>query len=186
MLSCSALVTKKVDSTMRGNVGAEVEALLRALGRRLAVLAPAFPANGRTTVEGVQLVDGVPAHLTAVGRDPAHPMRWPTIAAALAAQSALAVAPIPLATVRAGPAALQGALRALADGGPAIAVADAESDDDLGAIAAAVAALGPDCLPVGSAGLAAQLPSAWSLAPVADVILSAAKDPFRPRVSSAL
>jgi uncharacterized protein YgbK (DUF1537 family) len=164
LLTRDERVYKKVDSTMRGNVGAEVEALLRALDRPLALLAPAFPANGRTTVDGVQLVGGVPAHLTSVGRDPAHPMRSPTIASALAAQTDLAVVPVPLATVRAGPAALTTALRAAASRGRAIAVADAQTDDDLRALAVAVAALGPTCLPVGSAGLAAHLPTVWGLA----------------------
>ncbi|HEY3109647.1 MAG TPA: four-carbon acid sugar kinase family protein [Chloroflexota bacterium] len=155
-------VYKKVDSTMRGNVGAEVEALLRALRRRLAVLAPAFPANGRTTVDGVQRVGGVPAHLTAVGRDPAHPMRWPTIAGALRAQSRLFIHLVGLEVVRGefGPLA-----KRLADLSqqPSIVVADAETDDDLRAIAEAVAALGHECLPVGSAGLAAHLAAVWGL-----------------------
>ena len=60
-----SLLYKKLDSTMRGNVGAELAAALevrRALARDkdriVAVLAPAFPATGRTTVNGRQLVDG--------------------------------------------------------------------------------------------------------------------------------
>src|SRR5437867_8466852 len=94
---------KKVDSTLRGNVGAETAALLAALGREFAVLAPAFPANGRTTVGGVQRVGGVPVHQTAIGQDPAHPMRFPTIAAALRSQSGLPVVEIGLDLVRRGP-----------------------------------------------------------------------------------
>src|SRR5271154_2632464 len=57
------LLFKKLDSTLRGNVAAELAA---ALGARrgvalnsehiVAVLAPAFPANGRTTSSGRQLV----------------------------------------------------------------------------------------------------------------------------------
>src|SRR5581483_782405 len=38
---------KKIDSTLRGHVGVEVEALLRATGAAGAVLTPAFPAQGR-------------------------------------------------------------------------------------------------------------------------------------------
>ena len=39
------------------------------------VFAPAFPAAGRTTVGGVQLVDGIPVSETIYGRDPVHPAR---------------------------------------------------------------------------------------------------------------
>jgi uncharacterized protein YgbK (DUF1537 family) len=148
---------------MRGNVGAEVEALLGALGRGLALLAPAFPANGRTTVDGVQLVGGVAAHLTAVGRDPAHPMRWPSIAAALAAQSRLPIHSAGLEVVRGAVGPLAERLADLPRQ-PAIVVLDAQTEDDLRAIAGAVAELGDRCLPVGSAGLAAYLPGAWGLA----------------------
>jgi len=57
-----AAVLKKVDSTLRGNVGTEVRAAADALavdGRRpLIVMAPAFPAVGRTTSAGTVLVHG--------------------------------------------------------------------------------------------------------------------------------
>ena len=49
---------KKIDSTLRGNVGAEVRAMLAATGRPLAVCAPAFPATGRVTRDGVQWAAG--------------------------------------------------------------------------------------------------------------------------------
>ncbi len=150
----TTLVYKKIDSTVRGNVGAEVEALLRALGRRLAVVAPAFPANGRTTRGGVQLVAGVPVHLTAAARDPAHPMPHASIAEALGSQSTLPIAEVGLDEVR---GRLGAALREALARGPAFAVVDAETDEDLARIAEAVLALGSAALPVGSAGLAGQL-----------------------------
>lgn len=43
------VLVKTVDSTLRGNVDVEVRAALRASGRPLAVVAPAFPAEGRMT-----------------------------------------------------------------------------------------------------------------------------------------
>jgi len=47
------LVFKKIDSTLRGNVGAEVALAAQAFGCDAAVITPAFPAMGRTVVEGV-------------------------------------------------------------------------------------------------------------------------------------
>lgn len=69
------VVYKKLDSTLRGNVAAELSAALGATGRTHLVVAPAFPAAGRTTVGGVQLVRGVPVHETEARNDPRTPVR---------------------------------------------------------------------------------------------------------------
>ena len=63
-----AVVYKKVDSTIRGNVGAEIAALMRALEMRCCLFAPAFPSSTtpRTTVGGFQLV-GVAAFAALLG-----------------------------------------------------------------------------------------------------------------------
>ena len=71
----TAVKLKTVDSTLRGHVREEIAAALRGSRRRRIVFAPAFPTAGRTTVNGVQLVDGVPVHLSAYGKDPVHPAR---------------------------------------------------------------------------------------------------------------
>ncbi|MDH0863332.1 four-carbon acid sugar kinase family protein [Mitsuaria sp. GD03876] len=71
----STLVYKTVDSTLRGHPGAETAAVLAGSGRVHAVIAPAFPAAGRTTSQGRQFVDGQPVHLTAFARDPLTPVR---------------------------------------------------------------------------------------------------------------
>lgn len=69
------LVYKKLDSTLRGHVAAELAAALAGSGRERGVYAPAFPQYGRTTRGGVQLVDTVPVHGTAFAHDPRNPMR---------------------------------------------------------------------------------------------------------------
>ena len=66
---------KTVDSTLRGHVREEIAGALRGSGRRRLVFAPAFPDAGRTTVDGIQLLDGVPVHLSRYGQDPVHPAR---------------------------------------------------------------------------------------------------------------
>ncbi|TAK25394.1 MAG: four-carbon acid sugar kinase family protein [Chloroflexota bacterium] len=150
-------VYKKIDSTLRGNVGAEVAAALRALGRPLAIVCPTFAATGRVTRGGVLHVDGVPVHLTPLARDPVHPINSPTIAAAIARQTTLPIANVSLADVRGGTDRLVRRLRGLIG----ISVVDAETDDDLAIVAAAIDALGDRALPVGSAGLAAALVALW-------------------------
>ena len=79
LASCRILY-KTVDSTLRGHVAVELEASFRASGRKMLVFAPAFPAAGRTTVGGVQLVHGVPVARTDYGRDPVHPAHHSALA----------------------------------------------------------------------------------------------------------
>lgn len=75
------LVIKQFDSTLRGHVAAETLALLRATKRRRAVVAPAFPAAGRTTIGARQFVDGVPVHESVYASDPLNPVRCNDIGA---------------------------------------------------------------------------------------------------------
>ena len=76
----SELLFKTVDSTLRGHVAAEVRAAWAGSRRRAVVIAPAFPAEGRVTVEGVQYVRGVPVHESDYARDPVHPVRCSDLA----------------------------------------------------------------------------------------------------------
>src|SRR5918992_3547583 len=68
------LVYKKLDSTLRGNVAAELAAALGGARRERVVVAPAFPAAGRTTVGGIQRVRGAPVDETEMANDPNTPV----------------------------------------------------------------------------------------------------------------
>ena len=74
LANCSVLY-KTVDSTLRGHIAEELEACFAASGRKSLVFAPAFPQAGRTTVAGIQLVNGVPVSESAYAHDPVHPAR---------------------------------------------------------------------------------------------------------------
>lgn len=65
---------KTVDSTLRGNIAAEIDGAVAGSGRRRAIVAPAFPAAGRATVSGRQLVGGVPVDRSVFGADPRTPV----------------------------------------------------------------------------------------------------------------
>lgn len=72
---------KKIDSTLRGPVGAELHAFLKATGPgRPAVFVPAHPRLGRTTRRGAHFVLGTPLARTAAGRDPRAPVRSSRVA----------------------------------------------------------------------------------------------------------
>jgi len=53
------IVFKKIDSILRGNIGAEVVAALKTTGRRHAIIAPAVPSQNRTMSGGTVYVSGV-------------------------------------------------------------------------------------------------------------------------------
>ena len=149
----ASIVYKKLDSTLRGPIAAELAAALGATGRHRAVVAPAFPAAGRTTADGVQLVRGVPVHETEARDDPRTPVREGHIPTLLAA-SFPSVRSLGVEDL-ADPATLR---RTLED--TVCVVADATSDEDLEALVRAV----PDpseVLWAGSAGLALALGGAY-------------------------
>ncbi|MDP9989096.1 uncharacterized protein YgbK (DUF1537 family), partial [Arthrobacter oryzae] len=143
-------VFKKIDSLLRGNVGAEVAAALGRVsegrGRGLALVAPAFPGTGRTTVGGMVHVNGAQNARGSFDGD---------VAAALAAgglSSELVGREAP-----GNPEELAAHLRDVQGRGTDAVVLDAASDDDLQLVAAAAALLDFPALLVGSGGLAGHI-----------------------------
>ncbi|MBX9391502.1 four-carbon acid sugar kinase family protein [Streptomonospora nanhaiensis] len=135
------LVVKRTDTTLRGNIGAELEAAWRAVRERVdprvrvrALFAPAFPASGRVTVDGVQLLDGLPLERSELALDPLNPMRTSVVADIVAQQTDLAVRHVPLRTVTQGTLAT-----ALAVGDEPIVLCDALTEQHLADIAQAAA-----------------------------------------------
>ena len=80
------ILYKKLDSTLRGPIAAELEAALEESGRTGCIIAPAFPSTGRTTVAGVQLLHGEPLHDTRLAKDPVTPVREASIPDLLSAE----------------------------------------------------------------------------------------------------
>jgi uncharacterized protein YgbK (DUF1537 family) len=146
---------KKIDSTLRGPVGAEVDALMRASLAATAVICPAFPGQGRVVLDRVLLVGGIPVADTPISRDPTFPRAWSSsVVDLLRSQLDRALAWVPIDQLRAGPEAMAARVRRLS--GTAI-IADAETDGDLDALVGAALAVTPTPLLVGSAGLARAL-----------------------------
>ena len=140
----AAILFKKIDSTLRGHVGAEIASAIRALGGGRPVLfCPAFPAQGRTIRQ---------ARLRVANAPRSGDLR------ALVSGAGLPATHVDLASVRTRrPRALQATLRAAIATGARGLACDAESDADLTALARAGLALRPRPLFVGSAGLARAL-----------------------------
>ena len=150
-------VYKKIDSTMRGNVAAELEAVFAAGGTRACILCPAYPKQARTVVGGRLLVAGAETAAAEFGGSRASPRPTADIVASLNGNSRLRAAGVPLEVVRSDPAVLARELEKRAAAGYQLVVPDAASDEDLANIAAAAALADLDRLVAGSAGLADHL-----------------------------
>lgn len=157
------VIYKKIDSTFRGNVGAEVAAAMSASGAQLAIVAAAIPAAGRITLNGQCVVHGVPLVETEFATDPKTPIVSSHIKTLIGLQTSLPVSELGLAQVRGG--ALKEALQRAGQAGPEIVVVDAENDGDLALLAQAITALTCRYVLVGAAGLANALPASSYLTP---------------------
>ncbi len=82
-------IYKKTDSALRGNIGAELAAVLEASGCRCLPFLPAFPQIGRVTREGIHYIDGVPVTESPFGADPFEPVRHASITELIAEQCEL-------------------------------------------------------------------------------------------------
>lgn len=157
--SSPVMVFKKIDSTLRGNPGAEMDALMDGLGFAAAFLAPAYPQQGRTVVAGELLVNGVPLHQTGFANDPLTPVRESSIAAIIGAQSRRKTGLVPLSVCESGQEALVHHIRALYADGAECIVFDAQTPEHLAEIAEAGLSWNPRPLFMGAAGLAEALAS---------------------------
>lgn len=144
---------KKIDSTLRGNWTAEVAALQPLAG--LAIVAPAFPATSRAVREGRVLVHGAPLESTETwqlenaGRDAG-------LAALLQAEN-LRTEVLSVDALRGAPDALREKIAASASNGIQALIVDAETSDDLNALARVTAGMSEPLFWVGSGGLAREL-----------------------------
>jgi uncharacterized protein YgbK (DUF1537 family) len=88
---------KKTDSTLRGNIGAELEALMQALDLERITFVPAFPELGRATRDGIHYVHDKPIAESAFARDPLNPVTDSRVASVLKIQGARNVESLPSA-----------------------------------------------------------------------------------------
>lgn len=151
------LVYKKVDSTLRGNIGAEFDAL--SFTNMIILFAPALPFNKRATVNGTHFVDGKKLEETELSKDPFSPIYKSYIPDIIADQSDLKTDVIDIETVRSGKKMLAQKIEEAALSGVSILVIDAIDSGDLITIAGAVNRVSKKVLLCGSAGLFSYLDS---------------------------
>jgi uncharacterized protein YgbK (DUF1537 family) len=159
--SKSAWFYKKIDSCLRGNLGAETEALMDELGHDLSFIAPAFPQMGRTTRNNIHLVYGVPVGQTEISRDPVTPVTESRLSTLMAAQSRYPVGHMALGFLDGAEQNLSEEIQRQANQGIKHIIFDATTQAHLDRIARLAFSSSQKILPVGSAGLAASLAALW-------------------------
>ena len=117
-------IYKKTDSTLRGHIGAELEALMKARNTKQLPFVPAYPELGRTTSGGIQYLWGKPVDETEMALDPLNPITTSFIPGIIGEESML-----PVRLIRKGEE-----IRAAAER-QEILVFDGETAEDLGKIA---------------------------------------------------
>lgn len=138
-------IYKKTDSALRGNIGAELEAVMQASGEKQLPFVPAFPQIGRTTLGGTHYIEGVPVAESVFGQDPFEPVRHSRISDLIAEQSRLPV-------YNAAPG------QRLSSSEEGILVYDAERIEDLDLTGKMLAEIGKVHILAGCAGFGAILP----------------------------
>jgi uncharacterized protein YgbK (DUF1537 family) len=156
-------IYKKIDSTLRGNLGTEIDAIMDVCGLELAIVAPAFPRNGRVTVGGCHFMGGAPLEATEIARDPLCPVTESHIPTLMAKQTKRSVGHVGIKSVIAGTEGILEAMRQIVATGRKILVCDAWQEEHLKMIALAAVRLEKPVLWVGSAGLAEYVPLALGL-----------------------
>ena len=156
---------KKMDSTIRGNIAVEALAMLEVLEWDAAVIIPAFPQEGRTTIGGYHLLKGIPIERTEFARDPRFPIyesHIPTVLRTeLHNQQDDLIDLIELRTVIKGAGPILKKMNEMIAKGVKLIVVDAMSVTDIEQVVLAMEKSSYKILPCGSAGCAQVLGNIW-------------------------
>lgn len=167
--STPQILLKKIDTALRGHLGAELAAAVEGSGASGAFVIPAIPAVGRVTRAGQQWVRGQLLGATEFARDPEGKGAESSVAAVLAHECDWSCEVVDVDTVRAGQ--LGGRARTLFDTGCRLIIVDAETDADVEhAVASMLTLPRPLCL-------AGSIPLARALARRDDLQAAAHPDP---------
>ncbi|MDN4524869.1 four-carbon acid sugar kinase family protein [Fictibacillus fluitans] len=156
---------KKMDSTLRGNIGSELRAASDGYRPELVVVSPAFPKLKRQTINGTLFVDRQPVEQTEFGRDPKTPVTESHIPTLLKGHAAGQIQTVDTHLLSLSMPEVKAAVAQALDEGKTWFVCDAETEEHLRKTAAVFSSLHKRTLWAGSAGLIEYLPDALGLKP---------------------
>ena len=131
--------SKRIDSTLRGNLGSETDAILDALGEEfIAIVAPCFPEANRIVSGGYMLVNTVPLHKTAAATDPKNPVRTSSVREVFEKQTKYPVTSLFIGDIMKGKEHIANKIREFKLKGIRTIIFDCISKEDLDVIASGV------------------------------------------------
>ncbi|MDO4976469.1 MAG: four-carbon acid sugar kinase family protein [Eubacteriales bacterium] len=141
--------SKRIDTTLRGGIGTEIDAMLDTIGQdTVAVVVSAMPQSRRIMVGGFSVIDGVALINTPVAQDVRTPVRENYIPRLLASQTRRKVGLITLDHVLAGQEAITRELVKAREDGCEVIIVDAITLDDVVTIAKSCVSLAWNVLAV--------------------------------------
>ena len=146
------VIFKKIDSTLRGHLRLELEAVRREFPHRLAIVCPAFPAQGRTIQAGILHIHDMPWTETEFA--PPNQSKSLTVRGAFGMEGDEGAQRVMSGNIRQGVDGLEARLQAWRKRGVHTVFCDAKHEDALHILAGIIVRQPHDYLPVGSAGLA--------------------------------
>lgn len=156
-------IYKKLDSTMRGNIGAEIDALYDAVKPNLVMIAPGYPKNGRSILDSVHYLNGIPLGETEISKDPKTPVTQSYLPELIATQTARPIGTITVGDLDKGKEHVKRKLsRFAADSIPYIII-DSSTEQHLKDILEYTKDIELELTWAGSAGIANYLPDYYSI-----------------------
>ncbi|EXX84683.1 four-carbon acid sugar kinase family protein [Paenibacillus darwinianus] len=157
------IIYKKIDSTLRGNLGVEMDAVYDVLKPDFVIIAPGYPKNGRTVKSGYHYLHGTLLHETEISRDPKCPVTESYIPKLLQEQTERPIGQIDDSTLARGYDDVKEQLDQFKEQDISYIVFDSVSEEDLERIAGYMARSEYDVVWLGSAGLANYIPQVYGL-----------------------
>ena len=159
----TAVVYKKIDSCMRGNIGQELNAVHDVFNPDFVIIAPGHPRNGRQVINGTHYFNHAPLHESEVAKDPRMPLTESGVARMISRQAGRQVGHISYADIRRGCKCVVDKMEFFKQQGIAYITADSVCESDLESLMASVRQSGYSVVWAGSAGLIEYLPEAYGL-----------------------
>ncbi|SDZ65692.1 Uncharacterized conserved protein YgbK, DUF1537 family [Evansella caseinilytica] len=157
------VIYKKIDSTLRGNLGAEADATYDELLPDFVVIAPAYPKNGRKIVSGHLYLHDIPVNETEIANDPKCPVDQSDVGHVFQKQTNRPIGHIYKQDLKNGFDTVKAKMDAFLKAGIPYLLFDSETEEELRAAATFVHQSGYNIVWLGSAGLANYLPDIYHI-----------------------
>lgn len=157
------MVYKKIDSTMRGNIGEEINAIYDSFSPDFVIIAPAFPVNGRKVINGIHYLNDIKLENTEVAKDPKTPVRDSEIKRLIERQSKRKVEHIAFQKIQQGYDTVMNKLSFCKENQISYITVDSSEESDLRKLVEMIHKTNFSVVWVGSAGLMNYLPEVYGI-----------------------